>query len=180
LADLFQSVSHRQPLLVTYQGFNQPAAETFTFHPWYLKQYNSRWFVLGHNERYDALSTLAIDRILELSPTPSSYIPNTEFDFDEYFEDVIGVTIYPEKSVETILLRIAPSLWPYIQSKPIHGSQKVKEITNSGTIVELKLRVNYELVSLLFSFMERVKVLEPTHLRSEFERRLKEAQKIYQ
>lgn len=172
LADLFQAVSRRQPLLVTYQGFNQPAAETFTFHPWYLKQYNSRWFVLGHNERYAALSTLAIDRIRELSPTPSSYIPNTEFDFDEYFEDVIGVTINLEKPVEIILLKISPSLWPYIRSKPIHGSQKTKDISDSGTIIELQLRVNYELTSLLFSFMEGVEVLAPGELREEVARRL--------
>jgi predicted DNA-binding transcriptional regulator YafY len=179
LAELFQSVSRQQPLSITYQGFNQKEPETFTFHPWYLKQYNSRWFVLGHNDRYDALSTLAIDRIQKLSPTLFQYVPNTTFDFDEYFEDVIGVTIDLEKQVETIRIKIASSLWPYIKSKPIHGSQKTKEITDSGTIIELSLRVNYELISLLFSFMDRVEVIEPKHLRQEITNRLSAAKLQY-
>jgi|AntRauTorckE5430_2_1112549.scaffolds.fasta_scaffold00249_5 predicted DNA-binding transcriptional regulator YafY len=179
LAELFQSVSRQQPLSITYQGFNQKEPESFIFHPWYLKQYNSRWFVLGHNTRYDSLSTLAIDRIQELSPTPSQYIPNTIYDFDEYFEDVIGITIDFEKPVETILLQVAPSLWPYIASKPIHGSQKKKETTDSGTTIELQLRINYELISLLFSFMERVEVLEPQHLREEITQRLAAASLHY-
>jgi predicted DNA-binding transcriptional regulator YafY len=144
-----------------------------------LKQYNSRWFVLGHNDHYDALSTLAIDRIQEISPTPSLYIPNTTFDFDDYFDDVIGVTIDLEKPVGIIHIKVASSLWPYINSKPIHGSQKTKETTDSGTIIELSLRVNYELISLLFSFMDRIEVIEPKHLKQEITNRLSAAKLQY-
>lgn len=163
--DIFQAISNERPLKITYQGFNQATPDTFTFHPWYLKQYNNRWFALGRNAYYSGLSTLAIDRIQKAMAADVNYIPNTEIDFEAYFDDLIGVTIPVDSKVETILLRIDQSLWPYVQSKPIHGSQKKKTADLEAVVIELRLIVNYELVSLLASFMDRVEVLQPQSLR---------------
>jgi predicted DNA-binding transcriptional regulator YafY len=178
--DIFQAISNQQALKITYQGFNQQQPETFVFHPWYLKQYNNRWFVLGRNVNYESLSTLAIDRVQEVMPSKVTYLPNTDVDFEAYFDDVIGVSIPVDGQIDTIHLQIDNSLWPYVKSKPIHGSQKKKAENQDGVLIELRLIVNYELVSLLASFMDRVEVLKPQSLRNDLYQRCAATLKKYE
>jgi len=178
-SDLFGAISQKQTLKISYQGFKQLEPATLPFHPWYLKQYNDRWFVLGYNETFGNLSTLALDRIQQLEPATFPFRENTSHDFEEYFEDVIGVSIPIDSKIETILLKIDNSLWPYVKSKPIHGSQKKKTENQDGVLIELCLIVNYELVSLLASFMDRVEVLRPQGLRDDLNLRCAATLKKY-
>lgn len=62
---LFNAIQNQQALQITYQGFKQDATTHDVIHPWYLKQYNNRWFLFGRNSTHQSLSNLAIDRIIE-------------------------------------------------------------------------------------------------------------------
>jgi predicted DNA-binding transcriptional regulator YafY len=166
-SDLFGAISQKQTLKISYQGFKQLEPATLPFHPWYLKQYNDRWFVLGYNETFGNLSTLALDRIQQLEPATFPFRENTSHDFEEYFEDVIGVSLPEDQPVETVLLKIDNELWPYIKSKPLHGSQRVKSRAPEGVVVELKVFVNYELRATLFSYLKGIEVLAPEGLRKD-------------
>ena len=95
-------------------------------------------------------------------------------DFEEYFEDIVGVTLYDEKPIEKIVLQIKNVLWPYIQTKPIHGSQKFIQTNESFTTISLDLIPNYELESILFSYVEGLEVLSPKHFRDKMKNRSKE------
>lgn len=162
---LFNSIVNSQTLKVDYQGFKQLEKETFTFHPYFLKQYNSRWFVFGYNDKFKSISNLALDRIQSISQSGKKYIENKEIDFDEYFEDALGVTLETNKEPVKILLQIAKDQWPYIETKPIHGTQKVVARESNSVIISLDLILNYELINLIFSLGEKVKVLEPEELK---------------
>jgi len=166
--DLFNAIQNQQALVIEYQGFKQKNTSSINFHPWYLKQYNNRWFLFGFNEGYDSWSNLAIDRIISTSVSEADYIQNKDIDFEEFFVDVVGVSIDPKKNTEKVLLRITSETWPYIKSKPLHGSQKVKKKTDDSVEIELDVQINYELVALLFSYQDAIEVLEPKALREKF------------
>lgn len=71
---------------------------------------------------------MAIDRIVGFEPMHQvEYIENKDIDFVEYFDDVIGVTVPNDKSIEKIRLKIDKARYSYIESKPIHPTQTVKE-----------------------------------------------------
>lgn len=101
---------------------------------------------------------MALDRILKIEDSKEKYIPNTT-DFNEYFEDIIGVTNDEKIEIQKIKIQLSENILPYILSKPIHGSQKISE-----NILTLELKPNYELESLILSFGENFKVLEPQNL----------------
>ena len=162
---LYGAIINSHALDIEYQGFMDPEPKTICLHPWYLKQYNNRWFLFGYNQQYDSMSNLALDRIQSISENSIEYNKNTDVDFEEYFEDVIGVTVNKEAIAKKILLKIEADLWPYVRTKPIHGSQKTKEISNEYTIIELEVQVNYELLSTLFSYQDGIEVIEPNSLR---------------
>jgi predicted DNA-binding transcriptional regulator YafY len=169
--DLFNAIQNKQALRLTYKAFTQLEERKCTFHPWYLKQYNNRWFLLGYNTAFQAVSNFALDRIVHIEADPTSYFENEYIDFEAYFEDIVGVSVRRDGVTEKVVLKINDEVWPYIESKPIHGSQRVIAREEGQTIVGLEVQINHELVSLLFSYMDGVEIIEPELLRKEFRRR---------
>lgn len=170
---LFQSIQNQQALSIKYQGYRQKESSKFIFHPWYLKQYNNRWFLFGLHGELNVLSNLPLDRIIDVSPSACDYILNSKYDFDELFGDVVGVTVDAEGESQKVLIRISIATWPYIQSKPIHGSQKVLQQTKDYVDVQLDIQMNHEFSALIFSYMDGVEILSPASLRDEFQSRIK-------
>lgn len=166
ITPLFNAIIYKRTLKITYLSFKDEFETEYTIHPYYLKQYNLRWFLFGWNSSKKVLMNLALDRIIGLKETALTYVENKKIDFNEYFDDIIGVTIPENKIVEKISILIQKDLWPYIKTKPIHGSQKVKSIDEVCVEIELKLMINYELISLLLSFGERIKVIAPESLKN--------------
>ena len=176
---LFNAIQYKQVLVIEYKGFKQVTAYDVIFHPYFLKQFNSRWFLFGFNEKAKSISNLALDRILEVKSTTKKYIKNESIDFEEYFEDAIGVTIEANKEPVKILLEISKELWPYIESKPIHGSQKIKSKDVNSITIELSLLLNYELISNIFSLGEGIKVIAPEELKQAIKTKAEGVMKNY-
>jgi len=161
--DLFNAILGRQVLKVSYQpAFGE--VRGYIMHPYYLKQYNSRWFLFGLVD--GRLMNMAIDRIDSFDHCSLPYIANQTIDFAQYFEDVVGVTVN-ERSIETILLKIDRGRYNYIVSKPIHESQsELSQLcTEEYVVIRLKLIPNYEFETLLLGFADSVEILEPESLR---------------
>ena len=102
----------------------------------------------------------------------TSYIENSETDFDSYFDNVIGVTI-PDAPLETIKLRFTPSRLQYVLTKPLHKSQVCTDPA-SGIII-LKLIPNNETDALILSFGADVEVLEPESYRNRIREKVQSA-----
>lgn len=162
--DIFNAIDNKTVLEIKYKGFKQTEPVMIVLHPYFLKQYNSRWFLFGMSEEIGSISNLALDRIVDLKEKHRKYIGNDIVDFDEYFEEVVGVTVDQNRKSEKIILQISSKLWPYIETKPIHGSQKIKVRTEKHTLIELDLQINFEFLSLIFSFGEEAKIISPKEL----------------
>lgn len=175
LSDIFNSIVNHQCLKITYSSF-RGEEQIWDIHPYYLKQYNTRWFLLGSNEGYKNITNIALDRIVSIEQSSMKYIP-TDIDFEDYFDDIIGVTIPKDKEVETVLLRCSESRFPYITSKPIHWSQKI--IDKVERIIEISVIPNKELLALLLSYGKDVEVIAPESVRKQIFETLTEAVQNY-
>ena len=67
---------------------------------------------------------MALDRIFSVNELKTKFKSNSKIDFEEYFEDIIGVTVNQKIPIEKIKIKIKKDVWPYLESKPLHGSQK--------------------------------------------------------
>ena len=114
--------------------------------------------MFGKSPNFETLTNLALDRIISIKETDKKF-EETDINFEEYFEDVVGVTI-PEVPIETIKIKISESLVPYIKTKPLHPSQSY-QFENEIHRITIKVIPNYELESLLLSYGENLQVLEP-------------------
>lgn len=180
IGDLFNAIMYRKVLSIKYKPFLAPEAIAFLIYPYYLKQYNSRWFLFGFNPELDKITNLALDRIESIEETGVNYNPSFVFDFQDYFEDIVGVSRSENDQPVKVELFVTNQLVPYIQTKPLHGSQKRISQLEDGQIFSLFVIPNYELEQLILSHGEKIRVLSPDNFRERIRSRLREALKAYQ
>lgn len=172
LTPLFNAIINERVLNVKYKDFRSLEPYEIIFHPYYLKQYNNRWFVFGLNAENQIPNwNLALDRIESLSETDLKY-KLSEIEWEDYFYDIVGVTRPNEGEIDNIVLKFSPEVAPYVITKPIHPSQKHKS-DSKGLEVNIKVIPNFELERLILSFGEQVQVISPKKLKDRITQRLK-------
>ncbi len=178
IGTLYDAILYKKTLRVDYlQSFKDKLQ--LIIHPYYLKQYNTRWFLFGcnsENGKYDW--NLPLDRIIDIKEIHKPYIPNTVIDWNEYFDDIIGVTKPESSGIEEITLHFYGKTGHYIESKPIHPYQRHKWLSSEILEVNLELIINYELERLILSYADSVKVIQPQSLVEQIKERLSKG--VYQ
>ncbi|WP_439487462.1 helix-turn-helix transcriptional regulator [Algoriphagus sp.] len=162
LGPIVNALRYKKTLEISYQPYENAEPYSLILHPYFLKQYNGRWFLFGLNPETGSSSwTLAIDRIVEIKEVLIPFIENTKIDWKEYFEDIIGVTKTENQEAQKVILNFFGRTGHYIETKPLHGSQKSKWLDNQTLEVRLEIIPNYELERLILSYADSVKVLQP-------------------
>ena len=177
LSMLIDATGNHQTLRVKYRNFDGIEFD-WIIYPYFLKQYNNRWFLFGMNEEFATISNIPLDRIEAVETTELQFKHNDSVDFETYFNDIIGVTVpSPEVEKQTIRLKFDKKRFPYIVSKPIHQSQRV--LSETDGIIEIDVRPNKELESLIMSYGPQVEILSPTDMRQQFSEKIEENFKKY-
>ncbi|MBR2226361.1 MAG: WYL domain-containing protein [Bacteroidales bacterium] len=162
LSDICNCIITKRPIRLTYTPYGKEEKE-WLIHPYYLKEYNNRWFLFGYNETLDKISNVALDRIrADFEPSNQPFIPNTFVDFSTFFDNVVGVTVR-NAPVEHIVFKATKNRFPYIESKPIHPTQETID-AEEGTF-SIDVIPNLELDALVLSFTGDLEVLSPEDYR---------------
>jgi predicted DNA-binding transcriptional regulator YafY len=179
ITPLFNAIINKTVIKVNYEPFGKVPYDVM-FHPYFLKQFNNRWFVFGYNEfNQNAKWNLALDRINgEIIKLNEKYI-NDVTDWEEFFDDMIGVSRRADQQPEEVKLIFNKEQAPYIQTKPLHSSQKSKFIDDGSLEVRINVIINYELEMRILSFGEKVRVLAPESLMSIITKRIKLLKETY-
>jgi predicted DNA-binding transcriptional regulator YafY len=162
---LYKAIQEKKGLSITYKSFKAESASIITFHPWWLKEYKNRWFLFGMKS--DTILNLALDRILAIvTDEKIQYKPSQISSIDDYFRDVIGVTVSLNVRAENVRLWVDAGNAPYVETKPLHHSQQVLERNKDGSIIiGLKVQLNFELEREILGFGETMVVKSPERLR---------------
>lgn len=175
---LFNAIRKKTTVELRYQSFKMTEPQTLIVHPYYLKQYNNRWFLFCCNGDYTNLSNYPLDRILSVKLAHVPY-RETHIDFDEYFSDMIGVSRRNEQDPEDVVLRFPKDQYKYVATKPWHGSQKVVDENNCTITLQFHVVLNYELEQKILSFGQYVEVISPMTLRERIKDRLSQSLQQY-
>lgn len=180
LNELYQAIQKQVVLQLTYKSFKARNSSTFLFHPYLLKEFNNRWFLIGYHNQGKLLQTLALDRILAIDYEFSIAFYQHNFDADIYYKDVVGVTVNEGEEPKLITLWVDSGNAPYVLTKPLHASQKlVTENEDRSIVITINVKINYELVRLLFGFGDALEVISPPEFRNTMIRKFKKAYNQY-
>ena len=181
LGQLHNAIFYKQVLSISYKPFEADNPYDLILHPYFLKQYNNRWFLFGYNSENQKFDwNLALDRIFAVKELNVEYKKNTEIDWLDYFEDIIGVTKPVGEKTEAVVLHFKGKTGNYMETKPIHGSQKSKWLDENTLEITLDIIINYELERFILSYADSVSVIKPEKLASQICKRLNAAGKLYE
>ncbi len=102
---ILEAITHKYPLKMCYKPFTKDEF-TSNIHPYHLRQFNRRWYVFAYSEDKKEILNFPLDRISKLEHLSKPYI-DTDIDFEEYFDEIVGVTNYKNSNVEKVVLKIS-------------------------------------------------------------------------
>ena len=191
LAKLYEFVANDCVLNIVYQRFTESTPENFILHPYLLKEYNNRWYLVGWQPDKDRIFTLAIDRIIEFEHLAEEKFNPYKGNIEDHFKDTIGITVYDDSSPEDIIFWASNIIVPYIETKPFHQSQSEDvhdelslrtkyELPDEGRLYKIRCTLNLELEQALTRHFGDLIVLEPLRLRSSILEKVRIMQKRYE
>ena len=179
LMPLFKAIRNRQVVDVEYRKDFRDS-ETITLHPYYLKQYWRRWYLMALQEGSDKIEAYPLICMSVVKANNEVKYRATKTSFKQYFKHLVGVTVPPETTVEHIELWADISLYPYLYSYPINETQKLEIEGERNIKVSLDVMVNYELIQELMFYGDRLVVKSPAYLRDHMIERLKWCKQSYE
>lgn len=174
LNQILDAIINQNVLNIEYQSFVNEQAISHQIHPYYLKEYQHRWYVLGFLKSKGNLITLALDRIKSVEIDGNEeYKTNTEYNFNEFFSHVIGITA-PTSTPEDVILSFTSLGGKYFKSQPFYPEYEILIENESEFIVKMNLHINYELEKLILSNLGDIKVLAPQSLIDSIDKKVKD------
>ncbi|MEI6408342.1 MAG: WYL domain-containing protein [Bacteroidota bacterium] len=164
---LLRAIEERRRVSFPYQSFRQDTPQTCELDPYLIRQYDQRWYVIGHSPQYDYLKPFALERIAgkpNLHKTFFEIPPG--FDPEQVFKHIYGMHPAPPEEAQDVVLRFSVLQARYFLSKPFHPYTLLEE-NAEGTTVLLRVCINIELLRKIAGLGAEVRVVEPEGLRVE-------------
>jgi len=175
---LLDAILEQKVLAIGHQRFDADEVHHHVVHPYYLKEYRNRWYLVGYTATRKQIQSFGTERISSLVVLPGERFVRKPFDPEAYFRDCIGVMVADGPAAD-ITLRFTPQQGMYVLTQPIHESQRVVEQSDSAITVTLRLVPTYEFLSLITGWGAAVEVLSPLWLREKVAGILRESLSRY-
>ncbi|MES2732729.1 MAG: WYL domain-containing protein [Bacteroidota bacterium] len=149
--------------------------------PKLIFEYRNRWYFDSWDVNANQLRTFGLDRVRNLRLT-GQFAQKDRLAYNRsHRQHTIGVTCQPDQEPEKVVLRFSRSEAQYVQSLPLHSSQRPLKGTETAHTVDFELMVvlNHELEREILAYGEEVEVLEPTQLRQRITERAKHMARKY-
>lgn len=181
MSDIVEAIHEKKVLRFYYQPFNKMEGKKHTVHPYFIKEYNNRMYLIGkdiHPTKAPKFLIFGFDRMKEVIKM-NQVFQEEALDIENYFTSTIGVSL-PNTQSEKIVLRFDTAQSNYLKSQPLHHSQEIMKDTKQEIRIGLQLVINYELKAMILSFGNQVEVLKPAHLRLSIQQTIEAMHALYQ
>lgn len=188
IGSIVNAMSSNSAIWITYRAYSTMQSTTFIIDPYCLKQFQSRWYVVGLSHGYNTPRIYALDRIDRIRPAdepfnePTAAQPEARkayFTPDDYFADYFGVILDDSIPLEYIIVRAYAPHDQYLISQPLHSSQREIASTIEYTDFEFHLRPGIEFRMELLHKGTLLEVISPKSLRSEMRTIARQLSNIY-
>ena len=183
LNPLYQAIERRQVLRVSYQSFKARQPVVWEVYPHLLKEYRNRWFLIGEKStnKVPQVNIFALDRIHSVEiDNVHPFKQCVDFDPEHFFDDTVGVTKSIHDKARRVVIIIDRDQAPYVETKPLHKSQKVEQRHRDGSIqISLKVVINNKLERLILGYGGHAEVIAPPEFRNRIAKSIHKAANLY-
>lgn len=174
---LAEACRERRQVSMDYKSPYTPKRR-YSLVPCFLRLFKQRWYVTGKQEGKDYLTTLALERMSDISIGETPDTAMEEMTPETYYKDSFGVIVQGEP--ERIVVRAFKPQDTYLKEVPIHESQQIVDETEDWTDFSLYLRAGYDFKQELLWQRDKLTVISPEWLRKDMADILRRMLKSYE
>jgi predicted DNA-binding transcriptional regulator YafY len=178
LGPIIEAIRQKQVLTVTYRAFYRNEDHDHIIHPYLLKEYRNRWYLIGYHNELKENRTYGLDRIVKIAVNPRINYLESRLPSNQYFKDVIGIFTIKGDPPE-IKFELAKETAKYIINQPIHESQKKIKDRRHSIVFSLIVHPTVELIQLFLSWGPDIKIISPKSLKEKIIETLNNSLKNY-
>lgn len=166
---LYDALRRRQVLAITYHRFGNKS-RVRVVHPYQLRQYNYRWYLIGYEERLGErhkYAVLALDRMEKIEVLKKEkFIKASITEVERYYENIIGVSRLPEGKVDAVRVKAYYPAAHYLETKPMHPTQRITEVGPDYKVFQWAVMENEELVQQLIVYADQLEIIRGDWVRN--------------
>ena len=179
LTVIMDAMRDYRKIILSYKGYSMEDYKDMTVHPYSIRLFKRRWYLIGYSEYSKGMRIYMLDRAADVRMLGEPFDMPLEFDAEDFFEDYYGVRGTNKRELTRLVVKVKANRCDLIRNLPLHSSQREIKITNEYSVFELHLIPNFDLKQELISYMDSIEVLEPEFLRNEMRATLRSMCKIY-
>ena len=163
---LLNAIKEKRKIRIIHQKFMDDIKTTRIVEPYALKEAQNRWHLVAKDTKDDIIKTFGLDRLLKVEVFKEKYKIEQELDIKEIFKYHFGVAAPQDEVPGTIILSFHPEEGKYINSYPLHHTQKILINNDEELRIQLNMHIAHDFIMELLSKGNRVKVLAPKRLQN--------------
>lgn len=174
LSELALCIKNKKVVKLKHLAFYRKEEREHVLHPYLLKEFRNRWYVIGWHDEKEDIITFGLDRISEINVLNGvAYRDNSDFDPEAFFQHVFGISITNEAPIKAVL-SFTPAQGKYLKTQALHHTQKIVRDSEEELVVSYEVVPNYEFVNRILGFGSDVKVVSPDSLVATVSKRIGE------
>lgn len=180
LEDIINIMRDGNAINLTYQSYRNEVPYTFLAHPYCLKMFKQRWYLLAKTPKYGWPTIYSLDRIVDVEELDTKAEIPQGFNAEEYFSQFYGIITGDGNVAQIIKLKVRADQAFYFRSLPLHHSQEEIETTDEYTVFKYYVVPSADFVQEILAHGDSVVVLEPLGLRDQIKTIVKTMGEIYE
>jgi predicted DNA-binding transcriptional regulator YafY len=164
LATLLDAAKNCNPVKFSYKKFSSDTESEYELHPYLLKEYRNRWYLMGLDVAKQAIRTFGLDRVQKIEVNTKDIFSQGDFDSESYFKHAVGITVIDNSPPVKVVLKANSVLGSYLISQPLHPSQQVEQ-HGDHVIISYEIIITFEFIQWIMGLITEIEVLEPASLK---------------
>ncbi|PLX13386.1 MAG: hypothetical protein C0594_01280 [Marinilabiliales bacterium] len=177
LSKLLLAIRESRVIKFVHENFYTGRIGDFEIKPYFLKEYQSRWYIIGEVDWDKKFWNFGVDRIQDLEITDKVF-KRKKADLEKLYEHTIGLN-FNEPKPERVELLFNEIQIKYVRALQLHESQIEGETKDGFTAVDLYVRPNYEFMQKILMMGDGVEVIKPKWFRDQVKKVLKDTLSKY-
>ena len=168
LALILEAMKTNTQLRITYQSYWRDESFTFNVHPYCVKLFKQRWYLIAFSPNLDRIMVYALDRIYDICKLDGeTFTMPKDFYPEDFFYNYYGIIACTKRKPEKVKLKVSAGQANYLRSLPLHDTQEEIEENEEYSIFTLRICPEFDFCQEILSNGEDIEVLEPLWLRKE-------------
>ena len=174
LTQVMEAMTENLEIVMDYHKYTSSEAETVTIHPYAVKEYAKRWYIVAYCMEREDMRVYGLDRVKRMEVTGRQFKMKSGFDVDEIFSTSFGIYL-PRGKGQIIKFKVSEKEAKFLRDLPIHRSQE--EVGKDGEDVIFSIFVCPD-KNLIMEFCKngsRIEVISPAEVREAVKEELTKA-----